>query len=32
MLYVLGYAEPSSFHRAFRHWTGLTPAEWRNRS
>jgi len=27
--YLLGYREPSNFHRAFRRWTGLTPAEWR---
>ncbi|HZP87282.1 MAG TPA: AraC family transcriptional regulator ligand-binding domain-containing protein [Burkholderiales bacterium] len=27
--YLLGYAEPSNFHRAFRRWTGLTPAQWR---
>jgi AraC-like DNA-binding protein len=30
--YLLGYAEPSNFHRAFRRWTGLTPAEWRERA
>jgi AraC-like DNA-binding protein len=30
--YLLGYAEPSNFHRAFRRWRGLTPAEWRNRT
>ena len=27
--YLLGYAEPSNFHRAFRRWTGFAPAEWR---
>ena len=26
-----GYAEPSSFHRAVRRWTGLTPAQVRAR-
>jgi AraC-like DNA-binding protein len=30
--YLLGYAEPSSFHRAFRRWTGITPAAWRERN
>jgi AraC-like DNA-binding protein len=29
--YLLGYAEPSNFHRAFRRWTGVTPAQWRSR-
>jgi AraC-like DNA-binding protein len=28
--YLLGYAEPSNFHRAFRRWVGVTPAEWRS--
>ena len=27
--YLLGYAEVSSFHRAFRRWTSFTPAVWR---
>ncbi len=26
---LLGYSEPSVFFRAFRHWTGLTPGEYR---
>jgi len=27
--YLLGYGEPSSFHRAFRRWTGQSPGQWR---
>jgi AraC-like DNA-binding protein len=26
---VLGYADPSSFCRAFKRWSGVSPAEWR---
>jgi AraC-like DNA-binding protein len=25
----LGYAEPRSFHRSFKQWTGLTPGDYR---
>ncbi|MEE4120348.1 MAG: AraC family transcriptional regulator ligand-binding domain-containing protein [Paracoccaceae bacterium] len=28
--YILGYSEPSTFHRAFRGWTGRSPASWRS--
>lgn len=28
---TLGYAEPAVFWRAFRRWTGCTPAQWRAR-
>ncbi len=27
--FLLGYSEPSTFHRAFRRWTGETPDAWR---
>jgi AraC-like DNA-binding protein len=26
---MLGYADPSAFTRAFRRWSGTTPALWR---
>ena len=28
---LLGYSEQSAFQRAFKRWTGLTPAQWRAR-
>ncbi|MCH9685983.1 MAG: AraC family transcriptional regulator [Deltaproteobacteria bacterium] len=30
--YLLGYSEPSTFHRSFRRWTGQTPTAWRRQS
>jgi AraC-like DNA-binding protein len=28
----LGFAEVSTFYRAFRRWTGLPPARWRRQA
>jgi len=30
--YLLGYSEPSAFHRAFKRWTGVTPKDMRSRA
>lgn len=30
--FLIGYSEPSAFHRAFRRWTGVTPQEFRRRT
>ena len=27
--FLLGFSEPSAFHRAFRRWTGKTPSAYR---
>lgn len=29
--FMLGFSEPSAFHRAFKRWTRTTPAAWRAR-
>lgn len=28
--HLVGFTEPSTFHRAFKKWTGMTPGAWRD--
>ena len=31
IVYLTGFSEPSTFYRAFKRWTGLTPIEYRKK-
>ena len=30
--YLLGFNEPSTFHKAFRRWKGMPPGAWREQA
>ena len=30
--FLLGYSEPSAFHRTFKRWRGVTPLEFRQQA
>ena len=32
IVYLTGFSEPSTFYRAFKRWSGMTPIEYRRRS
>jgi len=32
IVYLTGFSEPSTFYRAFKRWSGMTPIEYRRQS
>ena len=31
IVYLTGFSEPSTFYRAFKRWSGMTPVQYRDR-